>query len=181
MERSVAKNKYNKYHTQETWQRYKVLRNRSVKLLRSTKEKYFRNLDIKIVSDCKNFWKVIKPVFTNKCNTHNKIILVEEGTLVKDSKDVAKIMNDYFTDIAETLDIPNYISSESEEMLPPNSNIAKIIEYYNDHPSILKIKEHCEETASFNFKSINATVIKDEIASLKSNKTTGADNIPAKI
>ena len=181
MERSMAKNKFNKYRTQETWQSYKVLRNRSVKLLRSTKKKYFRNLDIKIVSDCKNFWKVIKPVFTSKCNTHNKIILVEEDTLIKDTKDVAKIMNDYFTDITETLNIPKYIPNESEEILPPNSSIAHIIEYYKDHPSILRIKQKCQEIAEFSFKSVKATVIKDEIASLKTNKATGPDNIPAKI
>ena len=29
---------------------------------------------------------------------------------------------------------------------------------------------HCQETASFSFKSVNATVIKDEIASLKQTK-----------
>ena len=90
--------------------------------------------------------------------------------MIKDTKDVAKIMNDYFTDITKTLNIPKYIPNESEEILPPNSSIDHIIEYYKDHPSILRIKQHCQETAKFSFKSANATVIKDEIASLKTKK-----------
>ena len=76
-------------------------------------------------------------------------------------------MNDCFTDITENLNIPKYIPNESEKILPPESSIAHIIEYYKNHPSILRIRQHRQETASFSFKRLNATVIKDEIYLLK--------------
>ena len=88
-------------------------------------------------------------------------------------------MHDYFTDITETLNIPKYISHELKEVLPSNSSISQIIEYYKDHPSILKIRENQKNT-SFSFNSVSPTIIKTEIDSLKSNKATGSDNIPAK-
>ena len=119
------------------------------------------------------FWKAIKPAFTNKCNKPSKIILVEEDSLLKDNKDIANVMNDYFTDITETLNIPKYISHELEEVLPSKSSITQLIEYYKDHPSILEIKEHNQNNASFSFDYVSPTIIKTEIDSLKSNKVTG--------
>ena len=151
----------------------------SVKLLRSSKKKNFRDLNIKNITD-KTFWKAIKPAFTNKCNIPSKIILVEEDSLLKDYKDIAKVMHDYFTDNTETLNIPKYISHELKEVLPSNSSISQIIEYYKDHPSILKIRENQKNT-DFSFNSVSPTIIRTEIDSLTSNKATGSDNIPAKM
>ena len=106
MARSRGKNKYNKNRTPENWEEYRLLRNKCVQAVKETKKNYFKNLDINFTSDCKNFWKTIKPAFTDKGKTHNKIILVEEGEIISESKQITEIMNEYFINITKTLDIP---------------------------------------------------------------------------
>ena len=48
-------------------------------LLWRTKKDYFQNLKIKDLSENKNFWKTIKPYFSNKGLNSNKMLL--KGTL----------------------------------------------------------------------------------------------------
>ena len=48
-------------------------RNFCVNLLRKTKKDYFQNLNIRDLSDKSKSWKTIKPYFTNKGLTLNKL------------------------------------------------------------------------------------------------------------
>ena len=51
MLRSKAKRELNKNKTVSNRERYKKVRNRCVKLIRRTKRRYFKNLDVKFVND----------------------------------------------------------------------------------------------------------------------------------
>ena len=62
-----------------------------MKLLRKTKKDYFQNLNIQGLSDSRNFWKTIKPYFTNKGQNSNKLLLKEKGSLVSNEKQLASI------------------------------------------------------------------------------------------
>ena len=57
MKRSKLKNLFNKNKNQENWCKYKTERNYRVNLLCKTKKQYYKNLDIKEVTDNKKFWK----------------------------------------------------------------------------------------------------------------------------
>ena len=47
-----------------------------VKLLCQTKEKYFSDINFKRISDNKEFWKIMKPFFSNKgLNTNNRMVV----------------------------------------------------------------------------------------------------------
>ena len=59
------------------FENYKEQRNTCVNLLRKSKKQYFKNIDLKNVTDSKKFCKTITPKFWNKCKTANIIILVE--------------------------------------------------------------------------------------------------------
>ena len=59
------------------FENYKEQRNTCVNLLRKSKKQYFKNIDLKNVTDNKKFCKTITPKFWNKCKTANIIILVE--------------------------------------------------------------------------------------------------------
>ena len=86
MNRSRCKNRYFKNRTVENWENYRKLRNECVKLTKKVKREYFENLDIKKVNDNKNFWKVVKPLFTNSSKTNMKITLVENDEIILDDK-----------------------------------------------------------------------------------------------
>ena len=62
-----------------------------MKLLRKTKKDYFHNLNIQDLSDSRNFWKTIKPYFTDKGLNSNKLLLKEKGSLVSNEKQLASI------------------------------------------------------------------------------------------
>ena len=63
------------------WGKYKKQRNFCVDLLRKTKTEYFKNLNVKDLSDNRKFWKTIKLYFTNKGLNPNKLLLKEKGNL----------------------------------------------------------------------------------------------------
>ena len=70
----------------KNWNNYKKQRNFCLKLLRQTNGKYFKNLNVKKVSDKKTFWKSVKPFFSNKGLNSNKILLMEENEIVTTEK-----------------------------------------------------------------------------------------------
>ena len=92
MRRSRLKNKYTKDPTVENSRKYKKRRNYCVNLLK----KYYRSIDIKIVSDNRNFWKNIKPFFSEKHKKLSKVILVEKYDIISKHKHIAEIFNNFF-------------------------------------------------------------------------------------
>ena len=73
-----------------------------------------------------------------------KIILVENNEIISDSAKVADIMNNYFVNITEDLNIP---AINKNINLAPNPDIVsidpieQIIHNYIEHPSIITIKK----------------------------------------
>ena len=55
------------------------------------KQNTLKNLNLKDLSDNRNFWKTIKPYFSNKGLNSNKLLLKEKGNLVSDEKELATI------------------------------------------------------------------------------------------
>ena len=51
---------------------------------------------------------------------------------------------------------------------------------YNNHPSILKIKEHINSDERFHFRPIDETIINEKIRALNKRKPTTYNNIPTK-
>ena len=62
-----------------------------MRLLRKTKKDYFQNLNIQDLFDSRNFWKTIKPYFTDKGLNSNKLLLKKKGSLVSNEKQLASI------------------------------------------------------------------------------------------
>ena len=63
MHRLKSKNIYNEKRTDDNCANYKKQRNFCVSLLSKTKNEYFKNLNIRDLSDNKKLWKTIKPYF----------------------------------------------------------------------------------------------------------------------
>ena len=76
MTSSRLKNRYTKDPIVENSRNYKKQRNYCVNLLKKSKRAYYRSIDIKIVRDNRNFWKNIKPFFSEKHKKLSKVILV---------------------------------------------------------------------------------------------------------
>ena len=62
MTRSRLRNRYNRNPSEENLLLYKKQRNFCVKLSKTTKKDYYKNIKINKVIDNKNFWSKIKPL-----------------------------------------------------------------------------------------------------------------------
>ena len=78
MDRSRLRNEFLKTMSNEDKNVYNTQRNYCLTLVKKAKKDYYHNLDHENVTDNKNFWKFIKPLFPEKSSTHNKIALVEQ-------------------------------------------------------------------------------------------------------
>ena len=83
------------------------------------------------------FWKTCKPLFSEKTNIKERILLVEDDIVYSDEIEIASILNTCFSCITESLDIYRwndlYVTSTENKVL-------RCINKYASHPSILKIK-----------------------------------------
>ena len=78
-----------------------------ISLLRKTKRSCCSNLNKKNVTDNRKFWKTVKPVLSNKFDNNEKITLVDNEKIITNDKEVAKVLNEFFSNIIKTLNIPN--------------------------------------------------------------------------
>ena len=154
--RSRLRNQFLKNKSVESRTKYNRQKNICVALLRKTKRKYYEALKLSDLNDNKVFWKTVKPFFGNKTKCKSQIALVEVNNLVADDKVLTKT---FFVNVAATLGI-------KFEKLPSNYddsnyNVDELIIRYNDHPSILAIKNKCTElNLTFTFKKVD----KDQIS-----------------
>ena len=78
MNRSRARKMFLKLPDDINNANYKKQRNYCVNLLRKEKKNYYKNLDVNKVIDNKQFWKTMKPFFSDKRNS-NRDITLDDG------------------------------------------------------------------------------------------------------
>ena len=82
MTRTRLRNKFHKNPCENNKAKYTKYRNYCTSLFRKEKNKYYNNLDIKSFTDNKKIWKSIKPLFSDKHFTANKITLFDGNDIV---------------------------------------------------------------------------------------------------
>ena len=105
MTRSRLRNKFLRCRSDENKKAYNEQRNRCVKLVRSAKKAHYSNLSIKDVNDNKKFWKIVKPLFSEKVNTNENITLVENNNIISSEIEIAEKLNAFFSNIVKELNI----------------------------------------------------------------------------
>ena len=150
MTRKLLLNKLRKFNCPENQLAYKRQSNYCVKLLKRSKKDFYNNLNVKIITDNKHFWKTIKSNFTDKILKDEKIVLVEDDKVTTGEMDLAKIFKDHFENIVESLHIerPCKVDFDREP-------VANAIKNIFQHPSILKIKENTNSSACFSFRTVS--------------------------
>ena len=119
-----------------TGQIKKKQRNFCVNLIRKTKTEYFQKLNVKDLPGNRKLWKIIKPFFSNKGLNSNKLMLKENNRLITEEKELATVMNTFFVNITESLDIKK--DDNSSLNLINSKNINDILEKHKNHPSVHK-------------------------------------------
>ena len=150
-------------------------------ILRKNKRDYFGNLNNKIVTDNRKFWKTISPLFSEKAFHRECITLKESNKTITNNVELAETFNTFFSKIVPNLNID---SNLGDNITNPNITdpVFCAIQKYEKHPSILKIKEIMgTHDLSFSFKFIDRKKIFNELQKLKSKKAFQESDIPVKI
>ena len=180
MTRSRLRNKFLKNPSNANKMNYTKYRNYCTGLFKKEKKAFYDNLDTKSITDNRKFWKTVKPLFSDKHITNNKITLLEGEEIISDNFEIAETLNAFFTNVVENLDIQGFNTSDysADSEL---DNTYNIIEKLKNHPSILKIKENVQVETKFHFDEVNEPGIKDKINSLDKKKPTTFNNIPTRL
>ena len=158
-----------------------IIQNRTfcVSLLRKTKKRY-ENLNEKFVVDNKLFWRTVKPLLSDNVAGKDEIHLIENNELVKTDLETAEVLNKFFSNTVQNLDISRYSNGQP---LVSNTNDAtlKAILKYRNHPSIIAIRSKCKDKDNFNFVEVDQKQIEKEILKLDLNKASQSSDIPIKV
>ena len=108
MKRSRLRNRFLKDKSLENKMLYTQQRNYYVSLLRKTKIRYFANLNEKNILHNQLFWKIMKPLFSDKSMSGDKINFTENGEYVKTEMKTAEVFNNFFSNLVKNLKITQY-------------------------------------------------------------------------
>ena len=174
------RNQFLKTKTQEPKMKHNKQRILCVSITRKAKRSYYENLDLKDITDSKKFWATVKPLFSNKIKSTEYITLEENGKIISNDKELAKIFNEFFVNIFPNLGIKTnhsfLINTESE-----NDPIEKAIAKYKNHPIIISIKSFMENSdSSFSFQHVPKDKITKTIKMLDPKKVVQSNDIPTK-
>ena len=122
----------------------------------------------------------MKPLFSDKLQSKNKIVLIEDKTIISNDDEVAETMNEFFVSVTNSLGIKENSGYENttEGITDP---IDKAVHKFSNHPSILKIKNHYQNAGSFHFQKVTPDAVDKEVRNLNPKKATTHKNVPPKI
>ena len=182
MHRPKLRNRANRTKSEADLLEYKKQRNLCTFLLRKAKKDYFSKLNPSKIADNKNFWKIVKPLFSCKSATTESITIVENNNIFQEDKKVAEIFNEFFSNVVNNLNIEidkEILVEDLNEVYPIRIAIKK----YSKHPSIVKINAAPGNIIGEKFSFCHTTIdnIYNEIKALNSLKSSPKDSIPSKI
>ena len=126
------------------------------------KKKFCDNLNTSVVSDNQTFWKVIKLFFTNKSTFGRKIKLIEKEEIRKGDAEIAEELNLFFSNAVKSLNNAEntYITNRVTDNL--KDPVARAIEKFKTHPSVLIIKDKIFQGNNFSFIKVSQSEIEKE-------------------
>ncbi len=139
---------------------------------------YFRTkCTTKVDNTRKEFWKTIRPFFTeNGTYDNNSITLKDNDNIITSPADVSELFNQYFAVIGE-----NTAAGKIDLKLAMPIDYKSLDETFKDHDSIKQIKEHVNDNKEFSFTMITVDQVHKELKNINIKKSTGYDGIPPKL
>ena len=133
---------------------------------------------MKNYTDNKKFWNTVKPVFSNNNGSSQKITLVDDGKIISNDEEVAETLNQFFTDSVKLLakTEKNTLLTRTDELTDP---VDIALKRFENHPSIIDIKEKVTVESKFSFSKVAISGIKNEIRNLDIKKAGTFSNISA--
>ena len=137
---------------------YKKLTFKCSKLYKKERKNYYNSLDIKNITDNKQFWKTIKPFLSEKIKTTSKIKLKDQDKIISNDDKVAEEFSTFLENAVKSLNIkPRNLSLEDTTNLSNPVEIA--IKKFQNHPSVQVIRQNINLNQEFFFKQVEVDEI----------------------
>ena len=181
MKRSSLKSKYLKLKNMTNRNNYKKQRNLCVSLKKKAIKADFHKNMKNIKGNSKPFYDIIKPYLTNKgalCS--DDITLLENNVLTSNENEIANIFNEYYINVIKytTGKVPISIADDQIVEIGFDGIIDEIIERYENHPSIQRIKNMNPTGNTFSFRPVSEEEVLILLKSVDTKKAVGIDTIP---
>ena len=102
-------------------------------MLHKTKKYFFGQLDDRVVSDYRKFWKTVGPLFSWKAFHKESIILNNNNKTISNNEELAEVFNKNFSKLVANLDIDNIAQTLPILflMLLKSTNIIQVLKKLN--------------------------------------------------
>ena len=136
-------------------------------------------LDIKCVTDHEQFWKTIKPFFSEKSKTSSNNTLKNHEIIISNNEKKLEEFNSFFENTVKSLNIKlsNLILGDITNLSNP---VEIAIKKFENNPSVQIIKNNINVGQALNFKQIELNDIIKEIKNLDDNENGTFTNISSK-
>ena len=137
--RSRLRNKFCKIPSEENEKLYKKQRNRCVAIRKKSIRNYFNKIANRNIVTNRNFWKIIKPLLSNKGHLENvDIMLNHNNKIICNDHELVKIFNEHYINIIEKSGGEKPTNITEEYSFDNDKKAIEIIcNSYKNHPSIL--------------------------------------------
>ena len=133
MKRNRLRNCHLKKRSEKNKLSYVKQRKYCVSLLRKTKKDYYANLNLKDIADNKKYWREVKPLFSAKTKSNEKIALAEDETGTTQDEQNAELLDLFFSNAVKNLKIRRF--SDTNPLAETLSDLTlKAILKYKNHP-----------------------------------------------
>ena len=171
MTRTRLGNKLKKFNYSENQLAYKRQRNYCVKFLKRSIQDFYNNLNLKNLQTRNSSGKLLRLTLLLKLSIKDekKLLLknYSRDKVITAETDLAKKFIGKFENIVESLHVERHCKVGLGREPVVNS-----IKNFSQHPSILKIKENTNSSASFSFHTVNKENLLYQLISLDPNETT---------
>ena len=158
-----------KHNSSAHWALYKKLRNKVNTELHSQKSNYFigKVKERSQSNDVKGSWSLINSLLGRNKNKTNVTELIVDNVSIFDDRSIAESMNEYFISIGTKLadEIDSNLDYQDDDLT-----------YTNE-----LLETDSSSTNLFHFRTISVNSVALRLSSLSASKSTGMDNIPAKV
>ena len=150
MNNSKTRNKYIKWPPRENFFAMKRAKNYCNNLTRTTEKNFFQSVTKSGFANGKKFWNAVKPFLTNKgFLTDDNISIKVNDDLVTDKTKLANLFNLHYINIVKnTSGVPPVIQGNPNNPNEDNTTVKNIIKQYENHSSIINIKNHIDPSST---------------------------------
>ena len=171
MKRSELATKFRNRPTDDNKKAFKKQKNFCNRLYKKERRKYYEKLDLRKITNNRNFWDTIKPFLSNKTSTSQQISLKEGDKIVTDETEVSNVLNKHFINSVRCLAEKGGCSAQVLEINEKKDPLENILTRFQHHPSITAIKQK-GFTEAFDFTLFATDDVLSEINKLDPTKST---------